>query len=268
MAEYGLSATVDTEKGVADAKQNKQHADKMLQDAEKRNQNAKNQQAQKQREQAKTIEDAKKAQQPTGAIPATAPSTPQPPAAPADDGADIKNIVEELLEIATELLESDEQDNKDGKAKDKKSLKEQFKKGLGKAWATISDMFGGDKSHEDTVAENVVAGVRGSRQISMRVEAKRDKLPKDRLPSREADNVSESKLNKKQLDMGQEVEMEHTDDPKLAREIARDHLAEELKNGKEKSDQEYYTQLKKVHEDKCSDSVPAFWRRNLDYGSR
>lgn len=46
-------------------------------------------------------------------------------------------------------------------------------------------------------------------------------------------------LIKKQLKMGTEVEMEHTDDPKEARKIALDHLAEVP---------DYYTKLLKYVE--------------------
>jgi hypothetical protein len=131
-----------------------------------------------------------------------------------------------------------------------------------------------------------------------------DKI-KDKLKGGEADNIPEDKVNKKQLDMGQKVEMEHTDDPEIAREIARDHLAEELKEGKDKEDQEYYTNLRKMHKDSIHDlpgvvkeskkkkkkdkkkskhslepmpdhptprdgehnkDLPDFWRRNFDYG--
>ena len=82
-----------------------------------------------------------------------------------------------------------------------------------------------------------------------------------------ADEIPEKALNEKQLEMGEKVEMEHTNDKDLAREIAKDHLGEELLEGKGKDEQEYYTKLKKVHEDKCKD-LPAFWRKNLDYGER
>lgn len=44
---------------------------------------------------------------------------------------------------------------------------------------------------------------------------------------------------KSQLEMGMEVEMEHTSDEDMAREIAMDHLAE---------DPEYYTKLKDIEE--------------------
>jgi len=44
---------------------------------------------------------------------------------------------------------------------------------------------------------------------------------------------------KKQLSMGIQVELEHTDDPSMAAEIAKDHLTE---------DPDYYTKLKKIEE--------------------
>jgi hypothetical protein len=42
-----------------------------------------------------------------------------------------------------------------------------------------------------------------------------------------------------ELQMGIEVEMEHTDDPKIAEQIARDHLAE---------NPTYYTDLKRCED--------------------
>lgn len=54
-------------------------------------------------------------------------------------------------------------------------------------------------------------------------------------------NISDDKFDSKQLKMGIEVEYEHTDDPKIAKAIAKDHLAE---------CSDYYTRLKKM-EDEC-----------------
>lgn len=48
--------------------------------------------------------------------------------------------------------------------------------------------------------------------------------------------VSLDDLNK-QFEMGQKVELEHTSDEKIAKEIAKDHLFE---------DPEYYTKLSKI----------------------
>lgn len=80
-----------------------------------------------------------------------------------------------------------------------------------------------------------------------------------------ADDIPKDKLSKKQLEMGEKVEMEHTNSKQVANEIAQDHLGEQLLEGKGKGEQDYYTELKKIHEDKCKD-LPAFWRKNLDYG--
>ena len=54
-------------------------------------------------------------------------------------------------------------------------------------------------------------------------------------------DVSDSKFNKKELEMGIEVEKEHTDNPDIAKEIAKDHLAECA---------DYYTRLDKM-ENEC-----------------
>lgn len=57
------------------------------------------------------------------------------------------------------------------------------------------------------------------------------------LPGGLADGKSPSDYDPEQLAMGVEVEMEHTDDPDIAREIAMDHL-EEIPD--------YYTRLKEM----------------------
>ena len=88
----------------------------------------------------------------------------------------------------------------------------------------------------------------------------------DTLKGGVGDDIDEGDLNEEQMDMGEKVEMEHTDDPSIAREIARDHLSEQLLDGTVKEDQDYYTLLKEIddHED-CDDG---FWRKNLDYGEK
>lgn len=53
-------------------------------------------------------------------------------------------------------------------------------------------------------------------------------------------DVPDSKFDAKELAMGIEVEKEHTDNPAIAKEIAKDHLAELP---------DYYTRLKKMEED-------------------
>ena len=61
-------------------------------------------------------------------------------------------------------------------------------------------------------------------------------LPReDMVEGGKADNADESEFDPKQLEMGIEIEMEHTNDPKMAKEIAMDHLKENA---------EYYTHLK------------------------
>lgn len=52
----------------------------------------------------------------------------------------------------------------------------------------------------------------------------------------------------------------------VASESKQDEL--EVREAIKEDDQEYYVKLRKIHEDKCNYNVPAFWRRNFDYGSR
>jgi hypothetical protein len=65
------------------------------------------------------------------------------------------------------------------------------------------------------------------------------KLGKDQLPGGLADKMTDADFDKKQLQMGEKVELEHTDDKAKAREISRDHL-EEIPD--------YYTRLKKMED--------------------
>lgn len=59
----------------------------------------------------------------------------------------------------------------------------------------------------------------------------------DMIPGGKADDKTDSDFSSRQMTMGQKVEMEHTDDPKKAREISRDHLEEFP---------DYYTRLHKM----------------------
>jgi hypothetical protein len=52
------------------------------------------------------------------------------------------------------------------------------------------------------------------------------KKHKDQIPGGLADKKQPKDFDKKQLEMGQKVEMEHTNDPAKAVEISMDHLTE------------------------------------------
>ena len=54
------------------------------------------------------------------------------------------------------------------------------------------------------------------------------------------ENISEKDVDQKELEMGIEVEKEHTTDKEIAKRIALDHLAEIS---------DYYTRLKKMEEE-------------------
>lgn len=66
-----------------------------------------------------------------------------------------------------------------------------------------------------------------------------EKISEDLVSGGKADNVPPSKFSPAAVAKGQKVEMEHTNNPALAREIARDHL-EEFPN--------YYSALSKMEE--------------------
>jgi 2'-5' RNA ligase len=63
---------------------------------------------------------------------------------------------------------------------------------------------------------------------------------RDQIPGGRGDKLDERDVDPEQLRMGIEVELEHTKEREIAKEIALDHL---------KEDPEYYTKLKKVHKD-------------------
>lgn len=50
--------------------------------------------------------------------------------------------------------------------------------------------------------------------------------PQDLIPGGLGDDKTNKDFDSKQLDKGREIEMEHTDNPQMAEEIARDHLTE------------------------------------------
>ena len=68
---------------------------------------------------------------------------------------------------------------------------------------------------------------------------------KDQLPGGMADKKKPEDFDAEQLGKGTRVEMEHTNDPEIAKEIAMDHL-EESKDYKEKSVGKYYDLLEQM----------------------
>lgn len=51
---------------------------------------------------------------------------------------------------------------------------------------------------------------------------------KDKIPGGNADGKSPSDYEKSQVERGEDIEFEHTDDPDTAKEIAMDHLEEHV----------------------------------------
>jgi len=54
----------------------------------------------------------------------------------------------------------------------------------------------------------------------------KDKKVKDLIPGGIDKGSPDSDFDPKQLEKGIEIEMEHTDDPEIAKEVAKDHLSE------------------------------------------
>jgi len=74
------------------------------------------------------------------------------------------------------------------------------------------------------------------------------KAIKERIPGGKAKGLPPEDFDKKQMEIGEEIEMEHTPDPAVAREIARDHL--------EEFPRDYYTGLTDM-EEKLEKKKPA-----------
>jgi uncharacterized membrane-anchored protein YjiN (DUF445 family) len=68
----------------------------------------------------------------------------------------------------------------------------------------------------------------------------------DLIPGGLSDGSPPEDFDQEQLKAGIKVEMEHTDDPKIAREIAMDHLTE---------DPQYYVKLDKMENEKLNEST-------------
>jgi hypothetical protein len=89
-----------------------------------------------------------------------------------------------------------------------------------------------ERSVEKNAAENLAASV------SMLTKMSEVRAP-DRISGGKADGKPASKYDPHELEMGKKVEQEHTNDPQLAEEIAKDHL-EEIRD--------YYTRLKRMED--------------------
>lgn len=78
-------------------------------------------------------------------------------------------------------------------------------------------------------------------------------MKKDFLPGGKGDKADPSDFDPHELEMGIEVEMEHTRNRKIAREIAMDHLSE---------DPRYYTKLRKIHKESRAMGNSAYSLKN------
>lgn len=88
-------------------------------------------------------------------------------------------------------------------------------------------------------------------EISQKIRSAGATLPvitpkNQQLPGGEADNNSTTDFDPEELKKGIAVEMEHTDDAKIAEEIAMDHLRE---------DKDYYKKLEVMEKENVDKSI-------------
>jgi 8-oxo-dGTP pyrophosphatase MutT (NUDIX family) len=114
-----------------------------------------------------------------------------------------------------------------------------MKKHVRRFWDSARKMGVGDELKDKLLKE-------GPQQYLQRKE--REKKAAEVVSGGKADGMSDDRFSDKQLRMGVTIEKEHTTNPRLAKEIAKDHLTE---------DKNYYTHLKEM-EDKYVEKK-AFW---------
>lgn len=110
---------------------------------------------------------------------------------------------------------------------------------IGGFWKNTRKMGrSGFQSSSSEIAEKL------KREVPQQAAQHGDKLKKDeekkaadKLPGGKADGEPDSSFHPKDLKKGERHEMEHTDSPSMAREIAKDHL---------KEDKAYYDKLEKI----------------------
>jgi len=96
--------------------------------------------------------------------------------------------------------------------------------------------------NRNLTADDVLCRMFGMEPVSPVME----KMAKDRLKGGLADNRPDTAFDPAELRMGDKVEMEHTNDPGLSHEIAKDHLAEIP---------DYYTRLEEMEEEALGKSA-------------
>jgi hypothetical protein len=106
--------------------------------------------------------------------------------------------------------------------------------------ATGSASAGGYSAPLFTKEEQEMDNIKGGKSDGKNLMDLAKRLTKDKFAKTQNPQRIEKMYNhlKKQLTKGMDVEMEHTDDPKIAKEIAMDHLFE---------DPNYYNKLSKIH---------------------
>lgn len=104
----------------------------------------------------------------------------------------------------------------------------------------------GKDFYEDLHGHLISAGLDPDKARSY-IEKEKQKAPEDRIPGGLADKARPEEFDPEAVSKGAKVESEHTKDPAVAEEIARDHL---------KEDPEYYEKLEKVEKPPESPRTP------------
>ncbi|MFN3152916.1 DUF5661 family protein [Bremerella sp.] len=124
----------------------------------------------------------------------------------------------------------------------------------GTAAANPIDMHGGLDPRGLALDGNHAAGVQKGFKIASLGDwllgsvhgAAGEKEAKDQVPGGKANNKPDIAFPADEIQQGQKVEMEHTDSPAMAKEIAKDHLTEST---------EYYDELAKMEDKMAQDAV-------------
>ena len=119
--------------------------------------------------------------------------------------------------------------------------------------------FFDEKANEST--RNYIGAGQASRYSGFQLGYKN--AEDDKIPGGKADGRPDSDFPKEEIEAGKKVEMEHTDDPELAKEITKDHLTESSEYYDELDDMEKELEAEKEPKNEVDpEAVSDFFRNN------